>query len=71
MLAAAASKGIKVVRATRVANGPVTLDAEVDDAKYGFIVADSLSPQIARILLMLGLKKDLSAPEIQKLYFSH
>jgi L-asparaginase len=71
VLAAAARSGVSVVRATRVPNGPVTLDAEVDDAKYGFIVADSLSPQKARILLMLGLKKDLSASEIQKLYFSH
>jgi L-asparaginase len=71
ILAKAAEKGVKIVRATRVPNGPVTLDAEVDDARYGFIVSDSLSPQKARILLMLALNKHLATSEIQKLFFSH
>ena len=63
--------GITIVRASRVPNGPVTLDAEVDDAKYGFIVSDSLSPQKARILLMLALNQKLKRSEIQKLYFEY
>ena len=71
VLAKASENGLTVVRATRVPNGPVTLDAEVDDAKYGFIVADSLTPQKARILLMLALHKKLPGHEIQKLFFEY
>ncbi|KAF1082331.1 MAG: L-asparaginase [Candidatus Rifleibacterium amylolyticum] len=71
VLAKASAVGITVVRATRVPDGPVTLDAEVDDAKYGFIVSDSLTPQKARILLMLALHKDLDRSEIQRLYFEY
>ncbi|HAE39594.1 MAG TPA: L-asparaginase 2, partial [Candidatus Riflebacteria bacterium] len=71
VLAKASTDGITVVRATRVPDGPVTLDAEVDDAKYGFIVSDSLTPQKARILLMLALQKQLPRNEIQQLYFEY
>ena len=41
------------VRSTRVANGRVIGRAEFDD--LGIVAADNLSPQKARILLMLGL----------------
>ncbi len=71
VLADASGRGLPVVRATRVPNGPVTLEAEVDDEKCGFIVADSLSPQKARILLMLALQKGLGPEEIQQMFFSH
>ncbi len=71
VLANAVRKGMFIVRATRVPNGPVTLEAEVDDEKLGFIVADSLSPQKARILLMLAMQKGLSREEIQQMFFSH
>lgn len=71
VLAKASADGLTVVRASRVPDGPVTLDAEVDDAKYGFIVSDSLTPQKARILLMLALQKQLPKSEIQRLYFEY
>jgi len=71
VLAKASADGITVVRATRVPDGPVTLDAEVDDAKYGFIVSDSLTPQKARILLMLALHKDFAGADIQQLFFDY
>ncbi len=71
VLARASANGITVVRATRVPDGPVTLEAEVDDAKYGFIVSDSLTPQKARILLMLAMHKNMSRDDIQRLYFEY
>lgn len=71
VLAKASGKGLVVVRATRVPAGPVTLDAEVDDKKHGFIVSDSLSPQKARILLMLALDKKMEKAAIQQLFFEY
>lgn len=71
VLAKASSEGLVIVRASRVPAGPVTLDAEVDDAKHGFIVSDSLTPQKARILLMLSLYKNLSIAQIQQLFFEY
>lgn len=54
-LSALTKRGIKIVRASRVQNGGVLPLGEVDDAKYGFIPSGNLSPQKARILLMLSL----------------
>lgn len=56
-LTEARQKGIVVVRSTRVPTGPTTLNAEVDDNKYGFVASQELNPQKARILLMLALTK--------------
>jgi L-asparaginase len=69
----AIKKGIPVVISTRVPNGRVL-------PIYGFkgggktlkeagaIFADNLSPQKARILLMLALQTTSKAEEIQKLF---
>jgi L-asparaginase len=66
-------KGIPVVISTRVWNGRVL-------PTYGFqgggktlqdtgaIFADNLSPQKARILLMLGLQTTSKAQELQRLF---
>ncbi|WP_459616288.1 asparaginase [Bordetella sp. 2513F-2] len=54
-LARAASAGVVVVRATRTGSGWVGRDVEVDDGRLGFVAAGSLSPQKARILLLLAL----------------
>ena len=67
----AARHGVTVVRSSRTGNGRVTLGAEVDDDKYGFIVADNLSPQKSRILLMLALTKTRDRDEIQKMFFEY
>lgn len=61
--------GILVVRSSRVPTGNTTLDAEVDDNKYEFIASQSLSPQKARILLMLSLTTTTDWQQIQK-YFN-
>ena len=68
-LAAARQKGISVVRSSRVPTGPTTLDAEVDDSKYGFVASQELNPQKARILLMLALTKTTDWRTIQT-YFN-
>lgn len=69
----AISRGIVVVISTRVPNGRVL-------PMYGFegggltlknsgsVFADNLSPQKARILLMLGLHKNMNSEQIQRLF---
>jgi L-asparaginase len=54
-LGRAVEAGVAVVRASRTGSGLVARDVEVDDAARGFIAAGELSPQKARILLMLAL----------------
>lgn len=66
----AREKGILVVRSSRVPTGATTLDAEVDDDRYGFVASWGLNPQKARILLMLALTKTHDWKTVQK-YFNH
>lgn len=68
---AATKKGVSVVRASRVFTGRVTLYDETDDAKLGTIVSDNLSPQKARILLMLGLTKSKDKKQLQQYFFEY
>lgn len=51
----AVARGVAVVRASRTGSGRVDRNVEVNDDESGFIAAGELSPQKARILLMLGL----------------
>lgn len=62
----ASKKGIVVVRASRTGTGAVTRVA-ADDAA-GFVAADSLNPQKARILLMLALTKTKDVKEVQRIF---
>jgi len=61
--------GIQVVRSSRVPTGPSTLDAEVNDAEYGFVASQELNPQKARVLLMLALTRTDNWKQIQT-YFN-
>lgn len=70
-LGKARRSGIAVVRSARAGNGRVTLGAEVDDAAYGFVVADDLNPQKARILLMLGLTRTNDPQALQQMFFTY
>lgn len=63
--------GVVVVRSSRVSNGVVTRNGAIDDDYYGFVVADTLSPQKARILLMLALTKTTDPAQIQQIFWSH
>lgn len=59
-------KGLKVVVSTRVVAGSVAINK--DDQNLGFISAQNLNPQKARVLLMLALTKTHNNAQIQK-YF--
>ena len=70
-LADAAKKGVVVVRATRTGSGLVVRNVEVNDDKLGFIASMELSPQKARILLMLGLMKTDDPKELQQYFMEY
>lgn len=65
----ARAKGINIVRASRVPFGPTCLNGEVDDEKHHFVAALCLSPQKARVLLMLALTQTHDWKKIQQ-YFN-
>jgi L-asparaginase len=67
-LAAAAKKGVVVVRSTRVGTGTVARNVELDDDKLGFVAALELNPPKARVLLQQALTKTTDIKAIQK-YF--
>jgi len=67
-LAAAAKKGIVVVRSSRVGTGTVARNVELDDDKLGFVAAMELNPPKARVLLQQALTKTKDVAQIQK-YF--
>lgn len=67
----ASKKGIVVCRSNRTGSGKTTLFNEVDDAALGFVVADDLNPQKARILLMLSLMETSNRSEIQSNFFKY
>ncbi|WP_426390808.1 asparaginase [Variovorax sp. R-27] len=60
--------GIPFVRAARVNGGIVERNGEHNDDQMGFVTADSLNPQKARILLMLALTKTTDAQVIQRIF---
>lgn len=68
-LIAARSKGVVVVRSSRVGSGHVLRNSEVNDDNLDFIVADDLNPQKARILLMLALTKTQDSDQIQQWFY--
>jgi L-asparaginase len=69
----AITSGVKIVIATRVPNGRVQpiygFEAGGKDlVEAGAILANDLSPQKARIVLMLALQAPIGIPELQKLF---
>lgn len=67
-LAAAAAAGVLVVRASRIAAGPVTRGGGVDDAAHGFVAAGWLPPHKARLVASLALAAGLAPEAIQRLF---
>lgn len=57
-----------MVRSSRVPTGATTQDAEVDDAKYGFVASGTLNPQKARVLLQLALTQTKDPKQIQTMF---
>jgi L-asparaginase len=67
----AARKGVAVVRSSRTGSGLVVRNVEVDDDTLGFIAAIELSPQKARILLMLGLTRTRDPAKLQEYFMEY
>ena len=67
----AVNAGIVVCRASRTPSGRVVLHDEINDDQLGTIVSDDLSPQKARILLMLGLTKTKDKKQLQDYFFKY
>lgn len=62
-----ANKGIVIVRSSRVGHG-IVFDSPVFDPKNLTIPSNTLSPQKARVLLMLCLVKTVNVEEIRQLF---
>ena len=67
VLKKAALNGTVIVRSSRTGTGMVTHDSKKGD-DVGFVTADSLNPQKARVLLMLALTKTKDTKEIQRMF---
>jgi L-asparaginase len=66
-----AGQGIVIVRSSRVTSGIVSRNGAVNDDECGFVAADSLNPQKARILLMLALTKTSNPAKIQEMFWNY
>ena len=69
--AAAAGAGVAVVRSSRTGGGIVERNVEMDDDRLGFIAADELNPQKARVLLMLGLTRTRDPLRLQEMFYTY
>src|SRR6476620_5089516 len=67
----AVAAGVIVCRASRTPSGRVLLHDEINDDQLGTIVSDDLTPQKARILLMLGLMKSKDKKQLQEIFFKY
>lgn len=65
----AAQAGVVIVRSSRTGGGVVERNIEIDDDAAGFVVAEELNPQKARVLLMLGLTRTRDPGELQLLFY--
>ena len=70
-LIAAQKQGLVIVRSSRVGNGIVARNGEVNDDKDNFVVSDNLNPEKARVLLMLALTKTSDPKEIQNIFWEY
>ena len=68
-LQAAAQGGVPVVRSSRVDEGYVDRNVEVDDDARGFVAARSFNPQKARILLQLLIAGGVASPAAMQAAF--
>ncbi|HWA86361.1 MAG TPA: asparaginase domain-containing protein [Opitutus sp.] len=67
----AARAGVAVVRSSRTGGGVVERNIEIDDDRLGFVVADELNPQKARVLLMLALTRTSDPRALQEIFFAY
>ncbi len=67
-LSEVAKKGVIVVRSSHLGAGFVVRNAEINDDELGFVTADNLSPQKARVLAMIALTKTNNVKEIEEMF---
>src|SRR6478672_108299 len=67
----AVAAGIIVCRASRTPSGSVVLHDDINYDELGTIVSDDLTPQKARILLMLALTKTKDKKQLQQYFFKY
>ena len=70
-LVAARKGGTIIVRSSRVGQGILARNGEANDDELDFVVSDTLSPQKARILLMLALTKTNNTKELQRMFYNY
>ena len=70
-LAQAAKEGVVVVRSTRLPQGIVLRNNEVNDDKLGFVASGELNPAKSRVLLQLALTRTKDVGEIQKMFYAY
>lgn len=68
---AASKKGIIIARSSRTGAGRVVRNGEEKDDENGFIVTDNLTPQKARLLLMLGLTITSDPQKLQEMFYTY
>ena len=67
----AVAAGVIVCRASRTPSGRVVLHDEINDDELGTIVSDDLTPQKARVLLMLALTRTKDKKQLQEIFFTY
>jgi L-asparaginase/glutamin-(asparagin-)ase len=70
-LKSARQKGVLIVRASRDGQGILARNGEANDDELDFVVADTLNPQKARILLMLALTRTSNSKDIQRMFYTY
>jgi L-asparaginase len=70
-LAKAAKNGVVVVRSTRLPEGIVLRNNEVNDDQMGFVASGELNPAKSRVLLQLALTKTRDPVRIQKMFYEY
>jgi L-asparaginase len=70
-LARAAKSGVVVVRSTRLPEGVVLRNNEVNDDENGFVASGELNPAKSRVLLQLALTQTNDPVKIQKMFYEY
>ena len=67
-LGRAVTRGVVVVRSSRVASAMVLRNHEIDDDRLGFVAANDLNAAKSRVLLQLALTHSSEPRDIQQLF---
>jgi len=70
-LTKAAKSGVVVVRSTRLPEGIVLRNNEVNDDEKGFVASGELNPAKSRVLLQLALTRTRDPVAIQKMFYEY